>query len=105
MLVLELWCVSILDCANGSLFSFIGPIPERNIERLIITKSYDIFVVCGEIEALDTALMRVEEGPNWGSADTVPNNKHRIVSLITGNNPSFILGASRCRYLITMTLQ
>jgi len=105
VLVLELHCVLILKGNYRSILLFIRPVPQRDCLRFIVAERGQISVIRGQVKAPDTVRMRIQEGTNWRSRQRVPNNKHGVLTAISGDNPALIIGAGSCSNLVTMSLK
>lgn len=86
----------------------VEPVPQRNSLHLAYfifgTNSHDVLAVRTEVHALNTICVWVDKSAHWGGRQRVPDDQHRIVAGIRGNDPPLVVGACRRRDPIAVAL-
>ena len=91
---------------DWSLFSLIGPVPQRDSLLGLSSNSHNELVIGGQIHAENAVGVGVEESAHWNTAMSgVPNDKHGVFTGISGHQPALIVGASGGSNLIAVALE
>ena len=105
VLVLELLSVFILQRNNRSILFLVSPVPQRNGLWLVITQRGQVSVISRQIQAPNTIWVRIQESSDWRSGNGVPNNEHRVLTAIGGDDPPFVIRAGSGCDLVAVTLE
>ena len=105
--VLVLENISILEfqAADRSILLLISPVPEWDSLWRVSTQSGNVLIISGKIHCLYTVWMWVEESTHWSGRKRVPNDKHRVITTVGCDHPTFVFGAGRCCDSVAMTLK